>query len=121
MSAAEKIWPDVMDLNTAAAYLSYHPVTMREWKRLGKGPPGRKVGGRWRFLKSALDAYLTGTKPPTWPANLPPTSSSHAARTASCGSGSPRPADSRYLEALGLPTAPLRPNGRRGSTPNTTE
>ena len=121
MSAAEKLWPDVLGLNEAAAYLGFHPVTLREWKRKGEGPPGRKVGGRWRFLKSALDAYLTGTKPPAWPANPLPTSSSRAARKASCGSGSPRPMDSRYLEALGLPTAPSRPNGRHGSTPSTTE
>jgi hypothetical protein len=77
MSAAEKLWPEVMDLTTAAAYLNVHPVTLREWKRLGKGPPGRKMEGRQ--------------------------------------------VDSQYLEALGLPTAPSQRNGRRGSTPNTTE
>ncbi|WP_374057864.1 hypothetical protein ABQ039_011905 [Xanthomonas sp. WHRI 6108] len=25
-----------------------------------KHPPGRKLGGRWRFHKAALDAYLSG-------------------------------------------------------------
>ena len=41
MSAAEKIWPEVMNLVMAAEYLAVHPVTLRDWKRLGKGPPGR--------------------------------------------------------------------------------
>lgn len=119
MSAAEKLWPEVMDLTTAAEYLAVHPVTLRDWKRLGKGPPGRKMEGRWRFHKHALDAYLTGTKPPAWPAN--PIDLNHAARKGRSGSASPRQADSQYLEALGLPTGASQRNGRRGSTPNTTE
>ena len=58
MEPTENDWPQVMDLKTAAKYLGFHPVTLRDWKRKGEGPPGRKVGGHWRFLKSALDAYL---------------------------------------------------------------
>jgi hypothetical protein len=116
--AAERIWPEVMDLLTAADYMGFHPVTMREWKRKGEGPPGRKVGGRWRFHKPALDAYLAGTKPPAWPLYL--TSSSLVARKAPSGFASPRPTDAKYIEALGLQTAPSPRNGRRASTRNTT-
>jgi excisionase family DNA binding protein len=120
MSAAEQLWPEVMDLKTAASYLRVHPVTLREWKRKKEGPPGRKMGGCWRFHKPALDAYLAGsTKIPEWPA--PRTDLSPAARKAPSGCASPRQADARYLEALGLPIAPLRPSGHRSSTPNTTE
>ena len=63
-AAAEQIWPDVMDLVTAAKYMGFHPVTLHQWKSRGEGPPGKKVGGRWRFLKASLDAYLAGTKAP---------------------------------------------------------
>ena len=90
MGAAEQLWPDVMDLNTAAKYLNVHPVTLRDWKRQGKGPPGRKMEGRWRFHRPTLDAYLTGC-----PASLPRTALSPVARKASSTSGLPRPADSR--------------------------
>lgn len=118
MSAAEKIpWPDVMDTKTAAQYLDVHPVTLRDWKRRGEGPPGRKMQGRWRFLRATLDAYLTGTKP-QW--HAPHTDLPRAERKASSGSASPRQTDARYLEALGLPTAPSQRNGRPSSTPSTT-
>ena len=118
MGAAEKLWPDVMDLETAAAYLQYHPVTLRNWLRKRKGPPGRKVGGNWRFLRAALDAYLTETKQPEWPAI--PTNLNRVARKESSGSVSPLPTDAKYLEALGLPTVSSLPSGRRKSTRNCT-
>lgn len=118
MGAAEVLWPDVMDLETAAAYLQYHPVTLRNWMRKRKGPPGRKVGGNWRFLRAALDAYLTETKQPEWPAI--PTDLNRAARKASSGSASPRPTDAKYLEALGLSTVSSLPSGRRKSTRSST-
>lgn len=89
-----------MDLVTAAKYLGFHPVTLRDWKRKGEGPPGRKIGGRWRFHKPALDAYLAGTKQPAWPVSLTP--SSLAERKAPYGSASPRQTDQKYIEALGL-------------------
>ena len=118
MSVAEQLFPEVMDLMQAASYLGFHPVTLRDWKRKGEGPPGRKIGGRWRFHKPALDAYLAGTKQPAGPPSATP--SSHAARKAPYGFASPRPADAKYIEALGLQTAPSPPNGRRSSTRNTT-
>jgi excisionase family DNA binding protein len=117
-NAAERIWPEVMDLMTAADYMGFHPVTLREWKRKGEGPPGRKVGGRWRFHKPALDAYLAGTKQPAWPQNL--TNLDPVAKRASCGFASPRPTDRKYIEALGLQIGPSQPSGRRSSTRNTT-
>ena len=119
MGAAEQLWPEVMDLATAAKYMGFHPVTLRDWKRKGEGPPGRKVGGRWRFHKPALDAYLAGTKPPAWPVSL--TTSKPAERGASISLASPRQTDSAYLAALGLPTGPLPPSGHQDSTPSTTE
>lgn len=88
-------WPEVMDLPTAAKYLKFHPVTLRDWKRKGEGPPGRKVGGRWRFLKSALDAYLGETPVPL---ALPPITPAFRARINVPNSK----ADREYLKALGL-------------------
>jgi excisionase family DNA binding protein len=84
-----------MDLPTAAKYLGFHPVTLRDWKRKGEGPPGRKVGGRWRFLKSALDAYLWETPMPLPSPSITPTSRARI--------DIPNPkAHQEYLKALGL-------------------
>src|SRR3569623_898648 len=119
MSAAEKIYPDVMDLVTAAEYLGFHPVTLREWKREGDGPPGRKIGRRWRCHKPSLDAYIVGSKPSSWPAA--PTVSTPAASQEFSGSGSRRQVASAYSKALGLQTERSPRNGRRSSTRNTTK
>lgn len=114
MSAAEQLWPEVMDLMQAASYLGFHPVTLREWKRKGEGPPGRKIGGRWRFHKPILDAYLAGTKTPAWPANL--IDLNHAVRKESSGFALPRQTDARYIAALGLQTDNSPQSGHRKLT-----
>lgn len=47
----------VLDLNGAAEYLMFHPLTVR---RLAvSGIIGRKIGARWRFRTEDLDRYLT--------------------------------------------------------------
>lgn len=107
---AEKPWPEVMDLITAASYLGFHPVTLREWKRKGEGPPGRKIGGRWRFLKAALDAYLTETKQSALPMHFtrPPSMTRKES-----GTSSRWQVDEKYLKALGLKECEERRSNRK--------
>ncbi len=90
-------WPEVMDLETAAAYLGFHPVTLREWKRRGEGPPGRKIGGRWRFHKPTLDFYLGGDSLAPLAVDVRQRS---GASTRQRGAIAP---NDKYLCALGLP------------------
>jgi excisionase family DNA binding protein len=101
----------VMDLITAAKYLGFHPVTLREWKRKGEGPPGRKVGGRWRFLKSALDDYLLGTPAPSVAGSLrpdvPPKRRPDSIRSLAR-------IDAEYRKALGLLPDSTKPTKVRG-------
>lgn len=33
----------------------------------GRKPPGEKIGGRWKFYRPGLLAYLAGTPIPAWP------------------------------------------------------
>ncbi|ASK91829.1 helix-turn-helix domain-containing protein [Xanthomonas campestris pv. trichodesmae] len=102
---------EVMTLSQAADYLKLHPVTLRSMMKTRKHPPGRKLGGRWRFHKAALDAYLSGE-----PWQEVPTPSLSAAKKAFGTSATPTPADSAYFEALGLPTARSQPSGRQSCT-----
>ncbi|PPT33329.1 hypothetical protein XaCFBP7622_01270 [Xanthomonas arboricola] len=102
---------EVMTLPQAADYLQLHPVTLRSMMKTRKHPPGRKLGGRWRFHKAALDAYLSGE-----PWQEVPTPSPSVAKKAPGTSATPTQADSAYFEALGLPTGRLQPNGRQSST-----
>jgi hypothetical protein len=44
----------------AAAFLGYQPKTLSEWARLGKGPKGRKVGGRVFYMLDDLRAFVGG-------------------------------------------------------------
>lgn len=99
-------WPQVMDLKTAAKYLGFHPVTLRDWKRKGEGPPGRKVGGHWRFLKSAVDAYLGAeTKESALQARNP---------TSRARPDVPNPrVEQEYLKALGLAVTGKRDSKNR--------
>jgi len=46
----------------AAKILQVTPYTIRAWLKAGK-LPGRKVGGVWRILDSALEDFLTGGNP----------------------------------------------------------
>jgi excisionase family DNA binding protein len=49
--------PDVLDLRQAARFLRLPAKTV---ERLTKeqGLPGRKIGKEWRFLRSAIEAWL---------------------------------------------------------------
>lgn len=60
MSAAAN--DDVLSLPDAAACLHMHPVTLRNvMNSKGRKPPGEKIGGRWKFYRPGLLAYLAGT------------------------------------------------------------
>lgn len=52
--------PEVMDSHAAARLLRVHLTTIQELVRRGS-LPGRKVGKDYRFLKSALLAWLAHT------------------------------------------------------------
>ena len=48
----------------AAIFLGYKPKTLAEWKRLGKGPMPRKLGGSRCFYRRVdLEAFIaTGAR-----------------------------------------------------------
>jgi excisionase family DNA binding protein len=49
----------IFNVREAAAYLKVAPVTI--YRLATKGElPCQKVGGQWRFLQRALDAFLVG-------------------------------------------------------------
>ncbi|WP_428848961.1 helix-turn-helix domain-containing protein [Xanthomonas dyei] len=100
-----------MTLPQAAHYLQLHPVTLRGMMKSRKRPPGRKLGGRWRFHKAALDAYLSGE-----PWQEAPTPLFRAAAKTSSISATPTQAESAYIEALGLPSGRSRSSGLQNST-----
>ncbi|MRG98820.1 helix-turn-helix domain-containing protein [Xanthomonas sontii] len=102
---------EVLTLPEAARHMKMHPVTLRNMMHTKSHPPGRKVGGRWKFSRPALDAYLAGEK---W--HEAPTPLSPEARKARSTSATPIQAESAYFAALGLPTAPSRPSGRQSCT-----
>lgn len=47
-----------MDRHNAARYLGRAPKTLAQWKTNGKGPPGKKVGGRVFYYREDLDAFI---------------------------------------------------------------
>jgi len=49
-----------IDLATAADLLQIHPDTLKKKTRTGE-IPGRKVGRRWKFRMSVLDAWAKST------------------------------------------------------------
>jgi len=53
---------EVLTLKEAAGYVRVSQKTLRE-KALAKQVPGQKIGREWRFLKKALDDYLSGVRP----------------------------------------------------------
>ena len=59
--------PEVMDSQAAARLLRVHLTTIQELVRRGT-LPGRKVGKDYRFLKSALLAWLDHAASETSPA-----------------------------------------------------
>ena len=53
----------VMTVEQVAVYLHLAPSTVYKLAREER-IPARKVGGRWRFSRRALDAWLAGERPP---------------------------------------------------------
>lgn len=49
-----------IDLATAADLLQIHPDTLKKKTRVGE-IPGRKVGRRWKYRLSELDAWAKST------------------------------------------------------------
>lgn len=60
----EHTMKEIMTPREAAAYLSVHVRTIYRLAKNGE-IPGRKVGGSWRFKKTALDEWLSGGENPT--------------------------------------------------------
>jgi len=53
---------DILTAKEAADYLKIHVKTTCRLARQGK-IPGSKIGGKWRFLKSDLTAWVHGNNP----------------------------------------------------------
>jgi len=54
-----RVLPDGrMDRDNAARYLGRAPKTLASWKSNGKGPTGKKVGGRIFYYRDDLDAFI---------------------------------------------------------------
>ncbi|MBL7223644.1 MAG: helix-turn-helix domain-containing protein [Candidatus Brocadiae bacterium] len=59
---SERLATDVITLREAATFVRVSEKTMRELARANK-VPGQKVGREWRFLRSALEAWLAHREP----------------------------------------------------------
>ena len=55
--------PEVLTVDEAAELLQAEPEAVRALAESG-GLPGRKIGDEWRFLRSAVLAWLGGAEPP---------------------------------------------------------
>ena len=56
-----RVLPDGrMTRRDAAAYLGLTEKTLAMWAMAGKGPQGRKVGGRVFYKREELDAFICG-------------------------------------------------------------
>jgi len=55
---------EIMTPREAAEYLSIHVRTIYRLAKNGE-IPGRKIGGSWRFKKSALDEWLSSRENPS--------------------------------------------------------
>ena len=53
---------DLVDETEAAATLNVAPGTLKQWRYLGKGPAFVRIGRHARYLRSDLDAYITGNR-----------------------------------------------------------
>lgn len=56
MSVEPAAW---LTTDGVAAMLSLSTITLKTWRRLGKGPPFVYVGDRVRYQRAAVDAWLT--------------------------------------------------------------
>ena len=51
-----------ISIEEAAEYLGIKPVTLRCWIRNGKDVPAQKIGKKWKFKRSELDAWVKSGK-----------------------------------------------------------
>lgn len=58
-SAVNEKW---ISLEEAAEYLGIKPVTIRSWIRNNKDIPAHKIGKKWKFKCSELDAWVKSGK-----------------------------------------------------------
>jgi excisionase family DNA binding protein len=62
-ATVEEYHPEpVWDCNEAARFLSIHAATVKRLAREGQ-LPGFRIGNRWRFRPSELDAWARSTVP----------------------------------------------------------
>lgn len=45
-------------IEEAAEYLGIKPITVRDWIKKGMGIPAHKIGKKWKFKLSELDAWV---------------------------------------------------------------
>ena len=51
-----------INLEEAAEYLGINPVTLRGWVKNKNDLPARKIGKKWKFKCSELDAWVQSGK-----------------------------------------------------------
>lgn len=51
-----------INLEEAAEYLGIKPVTLRGWVKNKSDLPARKIGKKWKFKCSELDAWVQSGK-----------------------------------------------------------
>lgn len=47
-----------ISIEEAAEYLGIKSITVRDWIKKGKGIPAHKIGKKWKFKYSELDAWV---------------------------------------------------------------
>jgi len=55
---SENITEKWISIEDAAEHLGVKPVTVRDWIKKGKGVPAHKIGKKWKFKYSELDAWV---------------------------------------------------------------
>lgn len=55
---SENINEKWISIEEAAEHLGVKPVTVRDWIKKGKGIPAHKIGKKWKFKYSELDAWV---------------------------------------------------------------
>ena len=48
---------ELMTMEEIKSYLQLHEMTIYRWVKTG-AIPGFKVGGRWRFIRSEIEAWI---------------------------------------------------------------
>lgn len=57
-TVSENINEKWISIEEAAEHLGIKPVTVRDWIKKGKGIPAHKIGKKWKFKYSELDAWV---------------------------------------------------------------